>query len=57
LPNALSLRADLGVTAEPRDDHSSHLASSLDVLRSDGRAVSTPLECAQGAADYLHGLN
>jgi Zincin-like metallopeptidase len=35
------LCADLGVTPEPRDDHSSYLASWLDVLKSDNRTIFT----------------
>lgn len=50
------LCADLGVTAEPRDDHSSYLASWLEVLKSDKRAIFTAAAHAQRAADYLHGL-
>jgi antirestriction protein ArdC len=50
------LSADLGITAEPRDDHSSYLASWLDVLKSDNRAIFTAAAHAQRAADYLHGL-
>ena len=50
------LCADLGVTAETRDDHSSYLASWLDVLKSDNRAIFTASAHAQRAADYLHGL-
>jgi len=50
------LCADLGVTAEPRDDHSSYLASWLDVLKNDNRAIFTAAVHAQRAADYLHEL-
>jgi antirestriction protein ArdC len=50
------LSADLGVTAEPRDDHSSYLATWLDVLKSDNRAMFSAAAHAQRAADYLHGL-
>jgi antirestriction protein ArdC len=50
------LCADLGVTAEPRDDHSCYLASWLEVLKSDKRAIFTASAYAQRAADYLHGL-
>jgi antirestriction protein ArdC len=50
------LCADLGVTVEPPDDHSSYLASWLDVLKSDKRAIFTTVAHAQRAADYLHGL-
>jgi len=48
------LCGDLGVTAEPRDDHSSYLASWLEVLKSDKRAIFTAAAHAQRAADYLH---
>ena len=50
------LCADLGITAEPRDDHSSYLASWLDVLKNDNRAIFTASAHAQRAADFLHGL-
>ena len=50
------LSADLGITAEPRDDHSSYLASWLQVLKNDNRAIFTAAAHAQRAADYLHGL-
>jgi antirestriction protein ArdC len=50
------LSADLGITAEPRDDHSSYLASWLDVLKNNNRAIFTAAAHAQRAADYLHGL-
>jgi len=53
---AAFLCADLGVTAEPRDDHASYLASWLDVLKSDKRAIFTAAAHAQRAADYVHGL-
>jgi antirestriction protein ArdC len=42
--------------AEPREDHSSYLASWLDVLKSDNCAIFTAAAHAQRAADYLHGL-
>jgi antirestriction protein ArdC len=50
------LCADLGLSAEPRDDHASYLASWLDVLKSDNRAIFTASAHAQRAADFLHGL-
>ena len=50
------LSADLGITAEPRDDHSSYLASWLNVLKSDNRAIFTAAAHAQRAADYLGNL-
>ena len=53
---AAFLCADLGVTPEPRDDHASYIASWLDVLKSDKRAIFTAAAHAQRAADYLHAL-
>ena len=53
---AAFLCADLGVTPEPRDDHASYVASWLEVLKSDKRAIFTAAAHAQRAADYLHGL-
>ena len=50
------LSADLGLMAEPRDDHSSYLASWLDVLKNDNRSIFTAAAHAQRAADYLHRL-
>ena len=53
---AAFLCADLGLSAEPRDDHASYLGSWLAVLRSDSRAIFTAAAHAQRAADFLHGL-
>ena len=53
---AAFLSAYLGITAEPRDDHLSYLASWLDVLKNDNRAIFTAAAHAQRAADYLDGL-
>jgi len=53
---AAFLCADLGVTAEPRDDHASYLATWLDVLQHDKRAIFTAAAHAQRAADYLHSM-
>lgn len=50
------LSADLGLSAEPRADHSSYLANWLQVLKSDNRAIFTAAAHAQRAADYLHAL-
>jgi antirestriction protein ArdC len=50
------LSADLGITPEPRDDHSSYLASWLEVLKNDNRAIFSAAAHAQRAADFLHGL-
>jgi antirestriction protein ArdC len=53
---AAFLCADLGVTPEPREDHAAYLASWLEVLKSDKRAIFTAAAHAQRAADFLHGL-
>jgi len=53
---AAFLCADIGVTAEPREDHSSYVASWLEVLKNDSRAIFTAAAHAQRAADFLHGL-
>lgn len=53
---AAFLCADLGVSAEPREDHASYIASWLQVLRNDSRAIFQAASMAQAAADYLHGL-
>jgi antirestriction protein ArdC len=50
------LAADLGLAVEPREDHASYLASWLEVLKNDRRAIFTAAAHAQRAADYLHGL-
>jgi len=50
------LCADLGITAEPREDHASYLASWLEVLKSDKRAIFTAAAYAQRAADFLNTL-
>ena len=53
---AAFLCADLGVTPEPRDDHASYIASWLNVLQNDKRAIFTAAACASRAADFLHSL-
>ena len=53
---AAFLCADLGITAEPREDHASYVASWLEVLKSDKRAIFTAAAHAQRAADFLQGL-
>ena len=50
------LCADLGIAAEPREDHASYLASWLEVLKQDKRAIFTAASHAQRAADFLHKL-
>jgi antirestriction protein ArdC len=48
--------ADLGVTPEVREDHAAYLASWLEVLKQDKRAIFTAASQAQRAADHLIGL-
>ena len=50
------LCADLELTPEVRDDHASYLASWLEVLRGDNRAIFGAAAHAQRAVDYLHKL-
>lgn len=50
------LSADLGLTPEVRDDHSSYIESWLEVLQKDKRAIFQAAAHAQRAVDYLHGL-
>jgi antirestriction protein ArdC len=51
------LCADLQVTAEPRADHASYIASWLRALRNDKRCIFTASAMAQRAADYLAGFS
>ena len=51
------LCADLGLTPEVRDDHSSYIATWLTVLKNDKRAIFSAAAHAQKAVDFLHGLN
>ena len=53
---AAFLCADLAITPEPRADHASYIASWLEVLKNDKRAIFTASAHAQRAADFLHGL-
>jgi len=53
---AAYLCADLGITPEVREDHAAYLASWLEVLKDDKRAVFQAATHAQKAVDYLHGL-
>jgi antirestriction protein ArdC len=50
------LCADLELTPEVRDDHASYIASWLEVLKNDSRAVFTAAAHAQRAVDFLHRL-
>jgi antirestriction protein ArdC len=50
---AAFLCAGLGLTAEPRPDHAGYIASWLEVLKQDGRAIFTAASKAQQAVDWL----
>ncbi|MEN3976608.1 zincin-like metallopeptidase domain-containing protein [Emcibacter sp. SYSU 3D8] len=50
------LCADLGITNEPRPDHASYVASWLNVLKRDPKAVFTAASRASAGADYLANL-
>jgi antirestriction protein ArdC len=50
------LCADLGLTPEVREDHSSYIANWLTVLKNDKRAIFSAASHAQKAVDFLHGL-
>jgi antirestriction protein ArdC len=50
---AAFLCADLGITPEVREDHASYIASWLQVLRDDKRAIFTAASKASQAAEYL----
>jgi antirestriction protein ArdC len=50
------LCAELELTPEVRDDHAAYLATWLEVLKRDKRAIFTAASHAQRAADFLHGL-
>jgi antirestriction protein ArdC len=52
---AAFLAADLGLDLEPREDHAGYIASWLEVLKQDKRAIFQAAAHAQRAADYLHG--
>ncbi|WP_128931714.1 ArdC family protein [Bradyrhizobium zhanjiangense] len=46
--------ADLNLSVEPRPDHARYIASWVDVLRSDKRAIFTAASKAQQIADWMH---
>ena len=48
------LMADLGLAYTPRPDHAAYLASWLNALKSDTRAIFTAAAQAQAAADWIH---
>lgn len=50
------LSADLELTPEVREDHAAYIASWLEVLKNDKRAIFSAAAHAQRAADFLNGL-
>jgi antirestriction protein ArdC len=46
--------SDLNLSVEPRPDHARYIASWLEVLRSDKRAIFTAASKAQQIADWMH---
>jgi antirestriction protein ArdC len=50
------LCADLELTPEIRADHASYIASWLEVLKNDKRAIFQAASHAQRAVDFLHRL-
>ena len=50
------LCADLDLTPAVREDHAAYIASWLEVLKNDKRAIFSAAAHAQKAADYLVGL-
>jgi antirestriction protein ArdC len=53
---AAFLCADLGITPETREDHAAYIASWLEVLKGDKRAIFTAASKASKAAEYLQSL-
>lgn len=53
---AAFLCGELGITAEPRQDHAAYLAYWLQILKEDNRAIIQAASHAQKAIDYLRGL-
>jgi antirestriction protein ArdC len=46
--------ADLGIAHHPRPDHAAYIASWLEVLKDDPRAIFTAAPKAQAIADWMH---
>jgi len=53
---AAFLCADLELTPEVQEDHASYIATWLQVLKNDNRAIFQAASYAQRAVDYLRGL-
>jgi antirestriction protein ArdC len=46
--------ADLGIAHKARAEHAAYIASWLEVLKNDPRAIFTAASKAQAAADWMH---
>lgn len=53
---AAFLCSEIGITPEVRDDHAAYLASWLNVLKEDKRAIFSAAAHAQRAADFLNAM-
>jgi antirestriction protein ArdC len=51
---AAYILGDLGLAHHPRPDHAAYLASWLEVLKDEPRAIFTAAGKAQAAADWMH---
>jgi antirestriction protein ArdC len=50
------LAADLGLYLEPREDHAAYIASWIEVLQNDKRAIVSAAAHAERAVKFAHGL-
>jgi antirestriction protein ArdC len=53
---AAFLSSDLGLTPEVREDHAAYIASWIEALKKDKRAIFSAASHAQRALDFLHAL-
>jgi antirestriction protein ArdC len=53
---AAFLSADLGISAEPREDHASYIASWIRALKDDNKAIFRAASLAEKAAGFMHSL-
>jgi antirestriction protein ArdC len=48
------IMADLGIAHRPRAEHAAYIASWIEILKDDPRAIFTAASKAQAAADWMH---
>jgi antirestriction protein ArdC len=48
------IMADLGIAHKPRAEHAAYIASWIEILKDDPRAIFTAASKAQAAADWMH---